>query len=145
MDEQPLDEFEQQLAAARPAGPAGELRAVVLGGVARELRATRWDRRLAHAAMLLLVVGVGLNASLALDGSRPDDRRASQVAADRSQESLVETAVVVAEATDAETGRQVARQLAAWRGRRITGEEVAAIDLALQSHSPRLDPSGNEG
>lgn len=145
MDQEPLDEFEQQLAATCPAGPDSELRRVVMSGVARELRAARWDRRLARAAVLLLVVGVGLNALLAIRGSRPDGRRAGQVAADRSQESLLETAVVVAEATDPETGRRFAQQLAAWSGRELSGDELAAIDAAVKSHSTRIEPNGNEG
>lgn len=130
MDQEPLDEFERQLAIARPAGTPTDLRHVVLNDVERELRAARWDRRLARAAMVLLVVGVGMNASLALPGSRPSDARTGQFANDRSQKSLVETAIVVAEATDAETGRQFARQMAAMSGRELTDQEIAAIDAA---------------
>jgi hypothetical protein len=45
--------------------------------------------------------------------------------------SLVDTAVVVAEATDARTGRQFARQLAAMTGYKLTVDEAAAIDAAV--------------
>lgn len=145
MEYEPLNEFERQLAAICPAGSPGELRSAVLSGVERELRAARWDRRLARTAMMLLIVGIGLNASLAWRGARPDGGRANQVAADRSQKSLVETAVVVAEATDAETGRQVARQLAAWSGRELSGDELAAIDAAVRSRSGHIDSNGNKG
>lgn len=130
MDQEPLDEFERQLAATRPAGAPTDLRRAVLNDIERELRTARLDRRLARAAVLLLVVGVGMNASLAILSSRPNDSRAGQVANDRSQESLVETAIVIAEATDAETGRQFARQMAALSGRELTDQEIAAIDAA---------------
>ena len=92
--------------------------------------AARWDRRLVRAAVLLLIVGVGMNVSLTLVGSRSPELRASHVVHDRTQESLVETAIVVAEATDAETGRRFARQMAALSGRELTDQETAAIDAA---------------
>lgn len=130
MDQEPLDDFERQLAATRPARAPSELRHVVLNDVERELRAARWDRRLAQAAVLLLVIGVGMNASLALVDSRPSDPRAGQIANDHSHESLVETAIVIAEATDVETGRRFAQQMATLSGRELTDQEIAAIDAA---------------
>jgi hypothetical protein len=130
MEQEPLDEFESQLAARQNAHVPSDLRLVVLGNVDRELRASRWDRRLARAAVLLLVVGVGMNASLALVGSQRNEPRVGRVASDHSEQSLVETAIVIAEATDAETGRRFARQMAAMSGRELTDQEIAAIDAA---------------
>ncbi len=130
MDQEPLDEFEQQLVAIRGAGAPIELRRAVLGDVERELRAARWDRRLARSAALLLIVGVGMNVSLTLVGSRSPESLASHVAHDRTPESFVEIAIVIAEATDAETGRRFARQIAALSGRELTDQEIAAIDAA---------------
>jgi hypothetical protein len=130
MDQEPLDEFEQQLAATRRTGAPSELRRIVLNDIERELRAARWDHRLARAAVLLLVVGVGMNASLALVGSRPNEPRGGRVASDRPEQSLVEAAIVVAEATDVATGRRFAQQMAALSGRELTAQEIAAIDAA---------------
>jgi hypothetical protein len=50
----------------------------------------------------------------------------------RSRQSLVETAVVVAQATDAATGRRFARQLAAISGHKLTADDAAAIDAAIE-------------
>jgi len=132
MDQESLDEFESQLAARQNAHAPSELRLVVLGNVDRELRASRWDRRLARAAVLLLVVGVGMNVSLALIGSQSNEPQVVRVASDHSEQSLVETAIVIAEATDAETGRRFARQLAALSGRELTDQEIEAISAAAK-------------
>jgi hypothetical protein len=132
MDQEPLDEFERQLAATQPAGAPAELRLAVLNDVERELRAARWDRRLARAAAVLLIVGVGMNASLALMESRPHSSPSGQIGGDRGEDSLIETAIVVTEATDAETGRRFARQIAAMSGRELTDRELEAIDAAIK-------------
>lgn len=140
MNEELLNQIERQVAALRPDGAPSELRSVVLNGVRRELRAGRLDRRLARAAVVLLVVGVGLNiasgmrATVSRDGFRPLVRTSTQ-------QSLVDTAVVVAEATDATTGRQLARQLAAMSGRELTADEAAAIDAAVR----RVATNGDRG
>ena len=104
----------------------------MLDDAGRELRAARWDRRLAQAAIVLLVIGVGMNASLVFRGAKSFDRHATQVARGRSQESLIETAIVVTEATDAETGRRFVRQIAAMSGRELTDQELEAIDAAIE-------------
>jgi hypothetical protein len=43
--------------------------------------------------------------------------------------------------TNAATGRRVARQLAAMRGRRLSDEEAAEIDAAIE----RTSDQGNKG
>jgi hypothetical protein len=43
---------------------------------------------------------------------------------------LIETAIVVAEATNADTGRLFARKWAAMSGRALTEREIAAIDAS---------------
>jgi hypothetical protein len=139
MDTEPLDEFERQLASARHVGAPTALRGRVLSEVERELRAARWDRRLARAAVVLLVVGVGVNAALVFDGECTvlDDGATriaprSQLAAKDSEQAIVDTAIIVAEATNGETGRQFARQLAALSGRHLTDQEIATIDAATR-------------
>jgi hypothetical protein len=59
---------------------------------------------------------------------------------------LVQVAATVAEATDAETGRRVARQLAMLGGRELSGAQNAAIDAALRDGSKfRVQDSGASG
>ena len=61
-----------------------------------------------------------------------------------SQPSLVATAIVVAEATDAPTARRFAHQLAAMRGRTLTDDEAAAIEVAVRRPTSR-GVLGNKG
>jgi hypothetical protein len=123
-----FDEFESQLAAVRPPRAPTELRSVVLLDVERELHAVRWDRRLARAAVVLLVIGVGLNAYQVLAPTKAAASDNRQVVRADSSRSLIETAIVVAEATNADTGRLFARQWAAMSGRALSERELDAID-----------------
>lgn len=128
MKTEPLDEFELQLAAVGRLGAPPELRRAVLRDVERELRAVRWDRRLARAAVVLLTVGIGLNAYQVLAPKNLATSHNRQIARADSSQSLIETAIVVAEATNADTGRLFARQWAAMSGRALTEREIAGID-----------------
>lgn len=130
MDTEPLDEFERELAAAQRFRAPDGLRGAVLSSVERELRAARWDRRFARAAAVLLIVGVGWNASLVLLAPSSNKSQINQIAHNESQQSLVNTAIVVAEATNIEFGRTFARQMAALSGRELTDGEIAAIDAS---------------
>jgi hypothetical protein len=135
MSDESLEHIERQIAGMRTLGSPAELRGAVLGGVERELRAARWDRRLARAAAVLLVVGIGVNVALGLRF----DWTANQLAGSRRSDprpAVVDTAVVVAEATDLLTARRFARQLAAMAGRALTKDESAAIDAAV--HRPAV-------
>jgi hypothetical protein len=136
------EQIEQQLAGLRPVGAPRELRAVVLADVHRELRSSSWDRRLARVAVVLVIVGVGLNAAFALPQRVP----APQIlAAKPTQESLVQVAIGVAEATDVPTGRLVARRLALMTGRPLSGDDAAAIDIAVEQGASRETFVGKEG
>jgi hypothetical protein len=131
------EQLEQRLATAGPGAPAA-LRDTVLRDVRRELQAARWDRRLARLAAAVLLLGVGWNSlNFALD-ERGDGRAApghAWAAADGGpRDALVQVAATVAEATDAATGRNVARQLAALSGRALSDEQAAALDAALSDH-----------
>ena len=132
MNDESLEQVERRIASLPPLGCPMELRSAVLADVQRELRAAQWDRRLARAAVVLLVVGVGLN--VAIGGRTGGLRNVSQqrVAKSGTRQSLVDTAIVVAEATDAATGRRFARQLAAMTGGELTKDEAAAIDAAIE-------------
>jgi hypothetical protein len=143
MDNESLEQVEQHLAALRPLGAPAALRIAVLQATHRELQASRWDRRLARAAMSLVMVGLGLNVAI---GLRPMNLhgRLPSVVRSNSQQSLVDTAIVIAEATDAATGSRFARQLAAMSGHELTRDEAAAIDAAVQ-RAENHDTNGNRG
>lgn len=144
MDET-LKDIETRLASVGQRSAPDALRAAVLGDVGRELAAARWDRRFARAAAVLLTVGVGMNVALGLRSSQPADGRPAQIANAKSRESLIETAVVVAEATDANTGRLFARQMAAMRGRELSSDDAAAIDAAIERAGTHTTANGNKG
>jgi hypothetical protein len=138
MSEESLDKIERQIASMQPVGSPMELRGLVLSEAERELRAARWDRRMARAAGVLLVVGVGMNLAvgLRLDKTGNGPLARSQQAMTRA--SLVDAAVLVADATDAATARRFARQMAAMAGRTLTEDDTAAIDAAVL-HSASKD------
>ncbi|MFO0791350.1 MAG: hypothetical protein U0805_17965 [Pirellulales bacterium] len=142
MDDE-LEQIEAQLAGLPQGGLPTELRAAVLANVQRELREARWDRRLARVTLGLLVVGVALNFTAGrlsqIPGRLPVAMAHAQV-----DSSLIQTAVVVAEVTDASTGWSYARQVAALSGREISPEEAAAIDAALE-HSMSANSNGKRG
>jgi hypothetical protein len=143
MSDESLEQVERQIASVRPVGPPVELRGAVLGGVHRELQAARWDRRLARAAVLLLVVGVGLNVAMARHGSNIRHATTRDIADARSQQSLVQSAVIVAETVDSDTARKYSRQLAAMRGWELSPDEAAEIDAAI--HKATRIKTGGRG
>lgn len=130
MNPEPLEEFERQLASVHRRNAPTALRGRVLSEVERELHAARWDRRLARAAVILLVIGVGMNAALVFDGGATRIAPHRHLAAEDSQQAIVDTAIIVTEATNGETGRQFARQMAALSGRELTDQEIASIDAS---------------
>jgi hypothetical protein len=142
MENDSFEELEQRLIATQMRGAPAELRGAVLGCVHRELRAARWDRRLARAAAVLLVIGAGMNLAI---GLRPEGRSNETLLAAPREESLVQLAVSVAEATDAQTARSYARHLATLTGRTLTSDEVAAIDAAVEPRNSHALLNGNEG
>lgn len=144
MNDESLEQIEQQVAGASPVGAPPALRAAVLTSVQRELRAARWDRRLARAAAVLLVTGVGLNVVAGLQSQNERGEHLPIAEQSSPRRALVDTAVVVAEATDARTGRQFAQQLAAMSGQVLTADETAAIDAAIGT-APREHPAGKKG
>lgn len=131
MNDKTCELIEGQLAVVHPKAAPPALRAAVLADVERELREARWDRRLGRAAVVLLLLGLGLNFSAGWQLGGSVKERHANVARSEVRPSLVDTAIIVAEATDAETARHYARQLAAMSGREITADEAAAIDAAV--------------
>jgi hypothetical protein len=144
MKDDGVEELAERLAGVKLDGPPNELRSAVLAGVHRELAAARWDRRFARAAAVLLAIGVGMNLAIGLQsGGVMSSNR--QVAGGPSRESLVQVAVTVAEATDAETGSRFARQMAAMSGMSLDSEQSAAIDAAVKRHARSAVSDGKDG
>jgi hypothetical protein len=137
------EQIESQLAAMRPTGAPSELRGTVLADVRRELRASRWDQRMARFAAVLLIVGVVMNLAVGMKLNR-DEQQRRHVAEARTRQSLVDTAVVVAEATDARTGSDYAKQLATMMGHVLTKDDAAAIDAAVRL-APTTGTNQNKG
>lgn len=133
MDEETL---ERRLGAISGGAPES-LRNAVLAAAHRELRAQRWDRRLGRAAVALVLAGIGLNAGVGLIS----ERSTTSSAAFATNDALVRTAVAVARATDAETGRLLAHQLAVIQDQSISPQQLAAIDAAIDAALRQ----GNEG
>lgn len=144
MNDETCELVEGQLAVVQRTAAPPALRAVVLADVERELRAARWDRRLGRAAVGLLLFGLGLNISAGWQLGGSVKERHENVARAEVCPSLVDTAVIVAEATNAETARRFARQLAAMSGHEMTADEAAAIDAAVEQ-STRRDVVGKRG
>jgi hypothetical protein len=142
MKKESLDQIEDRIIGVPIGEPPRTLRAAVLADVQRELQAASWDRRLGRTAALMLVVSVGLNAVVAWQSA---GLRSSSVAAGPTRDSLVHTAVIVAEATDAPTARRYVRQFAALRGRRLSGEDSAAINAAVERATPTATARENKG
>ena len=141
MSDDNLEHVERQIAAGGLPGAPSLLRAKVLADAQRELRAARWDERLARAAAAVLIVGIGLNLMNALGSSELDQQPRTQVAAD-VRPSIVETAISVAQASDATTAHRVARQMAAITGHKLTAAEEAAIDAATRTTRGTLGSRG---
>lgn len=133
MDEETL---ERRLR-ANSSGAPESLRNAVLAATRRELRAQRWDRRLGRVAAALVLAGIGLNAGVGLIS----ERSTTSSAAFATNDALVRTAVAVARATDVETGRLLAHQLAVIQDQSISPQQLAAIDAAIDTALRQ----GNEG
>jgi hypothetical protein len=141
MSDDTLNNIERQISTADVPGLPGELRSRVLADVKRELRAGRWDQRLARIVAAILIIGVGLNV-LNVMRSRALDRPANLQAAD-VRASVVDTAIVVAQVSDVATAERFARQVAAVMGRTLTADEEAAIGAATRRVS--RGTSGDRG
>jgi len=137
MDDQSLAELERRLGQRSGVEAPDALRALTLSQVERELRAARWDRRLGRVAASLVLTGIGLNAGVGLSS----EHSTSSSTAFATNDALVRTAVAVALATDVETGRLMAHQLAVIQDQSISPQQLAAIDAAIDVALRQ----GNEG
>ena len=135
MNDDATDSLEQHILGALPSRLPAELRNIVLAKVSRQLTAAKWERRLGRTAAALIIVGIGLNWAATVRYSSPLRTNLSQSVASAA---IVEMGVTMAQATDAETGSQWARHLAALSGRTLTDRQVAEIH-----HGARKSTSGS--
>jgi hypothetical protein len=145
MDSPNLDDLElieRQLTSLPLVSAPASLRSAVLRDVHRNLKAQRWDRRLARAAAALLAVGIGLNVTAGWHG---EQRATNPPLAQSRPDVIARVAVLMAEATDAETGRQFARHLAALSGTTLTQQQEATIDREIRSRSPNAAAQRKDG
>ncbi len=133
--------LEARLARCAPAGAPNELRTAVLGQVRRELRAARWDRRLARVAAVLLAVGVGSSGMIL----RPNAAGSAGPSSRPTPQTIGRLAATVAGATDLETARQFARQMAALQGWPAQGEEMEIIRNRFESPQTQSQSHGKDG
>jgi hypothetical protein len=118
------------------------LRSVVLGNVHNNLKAQRWDQRLARVAVVLLAAGAALNAALVWRGGQSG---ASQSFPASSAELITRAAIEVGELTDAETAKHFAQHLAAMNGTTLSLEQEATIRNRIKSHSTNSAAQGKDG
>jgi len=124
-EEQFDDSVEVRLTRFTPHVVAEDLREATLDRVRRELRSSRWDRRLGRLAVVLLVVGFALNVATA---RRPQRLLiGGEHVARPSAETIAEAAVSMGEATDFETAAAVGRHLAALNGFPPASHETEAV------------------
>jgi hypothetical protein len=142
MDDPALEPIERQLTSMPLANAPAKLRGELLAGVHRQLAAQRWDRRLGRAAIVLLVVGVGLNAAISWPGRQLPS---NHVVAEFQPDAITQAAIAMAEATNAETGVQIARHLAALGGMTLSQQQQAEIQTQIQSHSRHMIGQRKDG
>jgi hypothetical protein len=141
------DEFdnsvEAQLARLQPRFTVEGLRDATLGRVQRELRSSRWDRRLGRVAAVLLVVGIGMN--VATINKHPALPTGGRLAARPATESISELAVTMADATDITTASIYVRHLAAFHCFPIGGHQANAIQREVDRRLSSTVSNGKEG
>jgi hypothetical protein len=144
MNNDSLEPLEEQLAHSRQSKAPADLRAPVLGAVHRELAAQRWERRLGRSAAAILLLGIGLNWSLGWHDPAALSRQ-KDVASAPDPQAIVEVAVAVGNATDAETGSRLAQQLAALSGVPLSPQQAAAMEQEIQRRVKGSSLSPKEG
>jgi hypothetical protein len=127
-----LESIERQLTNLPLPSAPPSLRSAVLKDVHRNLKAQRWDRRLARVTAALLAVGIGLNATAGWRGPEPAVNRA---VVESRPDVIARVAVLISQATDAETARQFARHLAALDGMTLSPLQEAAIKRRIDLNS----------
>jgi hypothetical protein len=143
----PPDEFhnsvEAQLARLQPRVEVDGLRDATLGRVQRELRSSRWDRRLGRVVMVLLVVGIGMH--VATINKHPALPTGGRLTARPATESTAELAITMADATDITTASIYARHLAALHCFPIDGHQANAIRHEVDRRLSSVVSGGKEG
>jgi hypothetical protein len=141
------DSVEAQLACLQPSVAVDGLREATLAQVRRELRASGWDRRLGRVAMVLLVLGIGMNvATIDKPSATPDEGQlAARPSIETTTESIVALAVTMAEVTDIHTASIFARHLAVFNGFPLGSEQAEAIEQEIDRLLTPAVSNGKEG
>jgi hypothetical protein len=142
MEPESLGPLESMLADVPVPNAPMALRQQVLRKVDRELAAARWDRRLARTARTLLILGVAMNVAIGVPWTELASPPRQRIVRQQPHETLLEAAVHVAEATDAESGRRFALHLASAAGWTLTTDDLRAIDIAIEQRSHDSAPKG---
>ena len=137
------DSVEAHLARLQPRVAVDGLRDATLGRVQRELRASRWDRRLGRVAAVLLVVGTSMN--VATVSKRPALPAGGQLADRTTTESIAKLAVTMADVTDIETASIIARHLAALNGLPLGSHQADAIEHEIDRRLSSGVSNGKDG
>lgn len=146
-----LDEFddsvEAQLTRLQPRVAVDGLRDATLGRVQRELRASRWDRRLGRVAAVLLVVGFSMNiATVSKRPALPAGGRLADRLADRpTAESIAKLGVTMADVTDIKTASIIAQHWAALNGLPLGSHQTDAIEHEIGRRLSSALSNGKDG
>ncbi len=141
------DSVEARLARLQPSVAVNGLREATLMQVQRELHASRWDRRLSRVAVVLLVVGIGMN--VATVNERPTLPTGGLFAArptmKSTTDSIAELAITMADATDIKTANIFARHLAVLGGFPLGSDQNDAIKREIDRLLSPAVPHGKDG
>jgi hypothetical protein len=134
MNDNQRDPLETLLVDAHSQHAPAHLKTAVLSQVNRQLKSSRWERRLARTAASVLMLGLALNVMLMRsEMAIPTTNRYAEFL---GEDSIVQMGKTVAEVTDAETGTLYAKQLAFFYGRQLTEQQSNAIDRPRRVVSP---------
>ncbi len=134
MQPESFHEIEQKLCALTRPNAADALRAAVLDDAQRELRAARWDRRLARTAIAVVLAGITINATVGLVPPHVFGwGSSSSVAAGPWQRRLEATAMGIANLVDPGSSTPSAEHLMLSSQLALGPNPWAAYDEAVSS------------
>ncbi len=128
---EPIDSLEQILAQVPQPNAPSTLRESVLVAMQRELKTQRRLRRLERFSLAILLLGIALNWSVGWHDHATSTHQ-TEVASGLDSRALVEVAVAISNATDAETGSRLAKQLAVWCSMPLSPQDMAAMEEEIQ-------------
>jgi hypothetical protein len=144
MNDDSQEQIEQHLARLHRSPPPIALRARTLKLVHRQLAGQLRERQLGRITIVILVLGIGLNWSVGWrDRDWSTGRR--EIASRPNSDAIVQVAVAIGQATDAETGSRLAQHLAALSGVALSPQQTATIDQGIQRRVKPADTGRKDG